>query len=364
MNVELASDGVGAETTAVGNIVSAIGQNAPVSLRNDQLVSRQVEASTDVTVTGDAGPYLMTVTSATGNSATAGTCCAPTTGESHQELGSGSVVAAHAASELPGKAGSISVDSTAIGNTTGWNQVNDSVDTWTEQLNGGFATATNSGVFNASPGNIGLSATAVGNNVTGDVENSWVDLGINQVTDGIGVDGVVDAKIASGVDVQGLSTATGNLIDVSVSGGDAAMTASQTFDASLNAYTNLDVGRWSGDASATSSGVGNSVVMSNAGPRTYLGNTQMSRGDITATSSFTGGASGSVFTSAAAMGNAVSGYACSECGGVLDAGNRQTNESRVRAQTNVRITGRAAQVASEALAVGNHASYEVYSNGE
>jgi len=363
LNVEEAPEGVGATTTAVGNIVAGTGQNARIDFQSAQSIDQQVGASTHVAVDGVTGEYFFSDTSATGNSGTAGTCCALTLGSSNQWINDGAVVSADAYSQTGAQAGSISVDAAAVGNTQGWNQVNGEVQAWTQQMNSGLTSATNIGDFHSSPGNIGLTATAVTNNVSGDVENAYLSIGVQQDRTGPGGVAVVDAFIGSGVDIQGVATASGNLVDVIASSPLADMNVSQSSSAGIDAYSNLTINQWSGDANSIAYGVGNSIVMSNNGPVTTLFTQQASSGDINGTAALTGGTGNAVFASSTAIGNAVSGYACSECGGDFGGFNRQVNSSRVRSQSNVVITGRAGLVATESTAIGNSATYQVYSNG-
>jgi hypothetical protein len=362
LNVETASDGVSADATAVGNIVSAAGQNAYLNFQSDQAVAggAHVEANTDATVNGSAGPYFATTASATGNSATAGTCCALTEGSSLQAVEAGSVVAADAASKL-GSSEGVSVDASAVGNTTGWEQINGSVQTWTGQTNSGLTTATNNGDFGAVTGNTGLSATAVSNNVTVDTDAAASDIGLQQVADGEGTNAVVDATIGSGTDIQGLATGVGNNVDSQNRSPESTMNTNQTNSAAVTAYTDLNVTSWTGDANAVAYGVGNSVVLANNGPYAGLQSNQTSAGDVNVAAGFTGGTGGNVFSSATAMGNAVSAYACSACGGAIDAVNNQVGSSRVRANSAVNVTGRARQVSAQSAAIGNSATYQVFS---
>ena len=323
-----------------------------------------MEAATDAQVSGVTGDYFATDTYATGNSATAGTCCALTLGSSQQWVNGDAVVAADAYSRTGDQAASISVDASAIGNTQGWNQVGGELDAFSAQVNAGLTSATNTGDFASSPGNIGLTSTAVGNNVTGTVENAPMDLGVEQSRWGPGVNAVVDAFVESAVDVQAIATASGNLVDVQAMSPTANLSVSQTGEADLNAYSNLNLGQWSGDANSIAYGVGNSVVLSNIGSDTVLYSEQSSGGEINATAAFTGGAGKAVFANSTAIGNAVSGYSCTDCGGDFGGYNRQVNGSKVRSQSNVVITGRAGIVSSDSTAIGNTATYQVFSNGE
>lgn len=347
----------------MGNIVSAVGQQRPIDFQSDQQVDGHVEATTNVEVAGATGEFFVTQTSATGNSATAGTCCALTLGSSFQTVSDSAVVAADAISIAGDQAGSISVDASAVGNTQGWNQINGEVQAWTEQRNLGLTTATNTGEFAGSPGNIGLTATSVANNVSIDAENSYVDIGIDQSRRGPGVNAIVNVTIGSAADVQAVATASGNLVDAIASSPEATMNVSQSDAATgLDAYASLTLTEWTGDANSVAYGVGNSIVLSNVGAATSLYSEQSSTGDVNATAAFTGGSGNAVFASSTAMGNAVSSFSCTECGGDFGGFNRQINGGAVRSQSNVRITGRAGLISAESTAIGNTATYEIRSS--
>ena len=350
-------------STSVGNIVSAVGQNRPIDFQSDQQVDGHVEAAANVEVVGETGEFFVTETSATGNSATAGTCCALTLGSSFQTVSDGAVVAADAISRTGGEAGSISVDASAVGNTQGWNQINGEVQAWTEQRNWGLTTATNVAEFAGAPGNIGLSATSVANNVSVDAENSYVELGVDQSRRGPGVNAIVNATIEAAADVQAVATATGNLVDIIASAPEASVNVAQSDAATgLDAYSSLTLTEWSGDANSVAYGVGNSIVMSNLGATSSLYSEQSSTGDVNATAAFTGGSGAAVFVSSTAMGNAVSSFSCTECGGDYGGFNRQINGGAVRSQSNVRITGRAGLISAQSTAIGNTATYEIRSS--
>jgi hypothetical protein len=364
LNVEEAPQGLSGTTTAVGNIVSGIGDaGLPMNFQSDQDLRARVEASTNAAVYGPTGRFFVTDTSATGNSGTAGTCCALTQGSSIQAIGASGAVVANATSRTDDNAASISVDTSAIGNTQGWNQRNGEIQAWTRQTNAGLVASTNTSTLVGGPGNIGLSATAVSNNVTGDVSGAHSDIGVEQDRTGA-VQATVNAGIGWGTDVQTTATATGNLVNSQVGGPESAMNVRQTASAPLDATSNLALDEWFGEASTVGYGVGNSILMSNVGQQTTLYTEQTSGGDVNATASFSGRqGDGGVLASATAMGNAVSGYACAECAGDFGGFNRQVNDSRVRAHSNVVVTGRSGLISGEATAIGNSATYRVFSNG-
>ncbi len=100
-------------------------------------------------------------------------------------------------------------------------------------------------------------------------------------------------------------------------------------------------------------------MAANAGPTTELSNTQTNTNGTEATASFTGGNGYDASASATAVANAVTGFACSDCGGVLTATNSQTNSGGVGAAASVTITGSNRSVNSVATATGNSATFYV-----
>jgi hypothetical protein len=360
LDVETAEEGLSGTAEAVGNIMSATGQNAALDVQSDQSVEARVEAAVSAVVAGSSGPYFTTATTATGNSATAGTCCAPTTGSSLQAIGPAGVVAADAYGEVRGTVQDVQADASAVGNTTGWNLINGGIEAWTGQTHQGLTTATNSGAFNQITGNAGFTAASVANNVTVDAENTPIDIGAGQDAQGT-TQAIVDVSLTDSVDSQSVANGVGNNVDAQASGSTASMNVRQTASGPVTAYADVQAASWSGDANVLAYGVGDSVILSNAGPQANLWSDQTAAGDVSATASFTGGAGANVYAAATAMGNASSAYACAECGGVVSATNSQVASGRVRANANVAVTGRARRVDAESRAIGNNATYEVSS---
>jgi hypothetical protein len=63
------------------------------------------------------------------------------------------------------------------------------------------------------------------------------------------------------------------------------------------------------------------------------------------------------------MGNAVTAYACTNCGGVMNVSNTQTNNAGVNATATTTLTGSNRSVTSTATAVGNSATFYVSKPG-
>jgi hypothetical protein len=115
-----------------------------------------------------------------------------------------------------------------------------------------------------------------------------------------------------------------------------------------------------GGAQATAYGVGNSAMASNAnGPGLVLDNVQVNDGGgVEVIASFEGTSGYDAGAGATAIGNAVSGYACNQCGGAMTAANSQANNVDVSARSTVTVNaGRS--VVGVATATGNNATFSV-----
>ena len=89
-----------------------------------------------------------------------------------------------------------------------------------------------------------------------------------------------------------------------------------------------------------------------------LDNTQLNTGGVEATATYTGVSGYDAYVGAEAVGNSVTGSACSQCGGEVNITNNQTNNAAVTATTNATIgSGRAAVIGT--TAVGNSATFYV-----
>jgi hypothetical protein len=94
-----------------------------------------------------------------------------------------------------------------------------------------------------------------------------------------------------------------------------------------------------------------------------LNNTQVNTGGIEASASFTGDNGFDASSSATAMGNAVIGFACSQCGGVINVTNSQTTSGggveAVSSTTVTNINGNNRSTSGISTAVGNSATFYV-----
>ena len=328
LNVQSASNGVTAAVTSIGNTVSATGVNAPLDFESTQAVNGTTSALNQVTVGGDSGPSLVANTSATGNSGTAGTCCALVSGNTTQTI-AGPGTSAQSDVYQGGYASQVSVSSSAVGNTQGWNTSNGQVSATSTQTNlGGVSAAASSNVGSADEAS--YAATSVGNDVEVNATNSPVSpLTVTQDQEG-SMSALVDTTQGSGGDSVSTASSVANNANVYADSYGDSVTATQTNNAAVTATSSATLGSWTGSGVSSAYGVGNSNVVANAGSSTGLTNTQSNGGAITVAASLFGtGSGGDGYVSAAGVGNASSAYACATCNGTIRANNKQTNSGAV-----------------------------------
>ena len=88
-------------------------------------------------------------------------------------------------------------------------------------------------------------------------------------------------------------------------------------------------------------------------------NTQSNSGGVVSNASFSGNNGFDAASSATAMGNAATGFACSDCNGVVNVNNNQMNSGGVSATSTIDIAAPNRSVNASATAVGNNATFYV-----
>lgn len=114
-----------------------------------------------------------------------------------------------------------------------------------------------------------------------------------------------------------------------------------------------------GKVTAIAEGVGNQSVSGNADIWIEVDNNQINTGGVAVSAYVTGHTGYDAYVGANATGNSVTGYACSDCGGVLSANNVQTNSGAVSAIANTSLSGSSRAVITGTTATGNSASFYV-----
>lgn len=363
LQVEEATEGLVSSTAAVGNSVAASTENQDLGFVSSQTVRGTVNANSYVQARGTSGEVFVNNTSATGNTGDASTSGGYLGTDVYQTVENTGRVNANAYSAVGATVGYASGGATAIGNSQGYAAHDGSVGARTVQENYGGATASNESVFCCITGSGTFTSTAVSNNVTSHVENGEVRNDVVQVAGGP-TRALNDTYVVTGNYVTGSATATANTVSSYNTGGYAELKADQLNTGPVSAESYVALENWYGTGASIAYGVGNSADLVNISPDPVMHTSQVNDGHVSSVALFDGGSGEHVFTSATSVGNAVSGYACSTCYGVIDATNRQVNNGTVRASARTYVGGSAGYVTSTSSAIGNAASYESRTTGQ
>ena len=203
-----------------------------------------------------------------------------------------------------------------------------------------------------------FSAHAAANLVQASTDGaSHQDLTVRQANAPSTIEARTDVYVDNAWNLAARAGAGGNRIVLSNAGGSLVATTDQTnqgrIRAVAQAQTNLQ-----GQTTVAARAVANETVAGNQDIYLELDNTQLNTGGVEATATYTGVSGYDAYVGAEAVGNSVTGYACSQCGGEVHVTNSQTNDANVTATTSATIgAGRAAVVG--ATAVGNSATFYV-----
>ena len=173
---------------------------------------------------------------------------------------------------------------------------------------------------------------------------SHQDLTVRQTNAPSTIEARTDVYVDNAWNLAARAGAGGNRIVLSNAGGSLVATTDQTnqgrIRAVAQAQTNLQ-----GQTTVAARAVANETVAGNQDIYLELDNTQLNTGGVEATATYTGVSGYDAYVGAEAVGNSVTGYACSQCGGEVHVTNSQTNDANVTATTSATIgAGRAAVV--------------------
>ncbi len=209
------------------------------------------------------------------------------------------------------------------------------------------------------PAGAAVTAESVGNAVAATSgQTSGQDLSIVQSSTGAFLEADASANAGNAWDLAARARATANQAVLYNQGGSVVVASDQTNTAFVRAAaltTAYDYGR----AEAYARGAANEVSVGNNDIYVEIDNNQFNAGGVDVSATFSGTNGYDVYVGADAVGNAATGYACSECPGYIEATNVQTNEGDITAQSSVTVAGSNRAVISGANAVGNSASFYV-----
>ena len=166
-------------------------------------------------------------------------------------------------------------------------------------------------------------------------------------------------------DVTAATTAAANSASIANQWGYADIRGRQTSATNVKADSRVTLGGWSGTASVSSYGVGNSTLATNVGSDMVLDVAQINTGGVEANAQFSGASTdhGDVVLASTAIGNGFTGYVCSKCGDAsLGASVSQTNAGNVLSTGSITTNG-AGMIVGSASAIGNSATFVTTQSG-
>lgn len=365
LDVTSVTDQTNATTTATGNAMTAAADSGSLDVQSSQTMRGTATASTelDVEPEGDAGEVALT-TAATGNTGEADDLAgAPLTGNLQQSTGPGAITASSVINAGSGQANDLTVNTQAIANTQGVAVSGGAATVSVTQSSSATTTSNSDATLGYVPGDGEFGASAVSNNITATGLNGGTQtLNLNQSMTGTMTQAAQFVAVGQAQTANNAATASANNISVSNDGGPLDVTANQNNQGYVRGQAQSTAYSF-GTSSATANGVGNSAIYGETGGEITLNSTQTNSGaGVEAVSSSGGSVGYDLGSTSTAMGNAVTGYACSACGGVMNITSSQSNSSDVGASASIPyggVAGAARSATSTATAVGNTATFYV-----
>ena len=359
VDVSSATTGVANST---GNSLSGAVTSGTLALTSSQSLTADVTSTQQLNVVVNAGAMTTLNVASTGNTVDADTVTGggALTGSVNQTVGAVNVLATNSISAAGGQTGAISTGVQAIANSIGVGTDASPVAATTNQVSAAVTGAEDGGTLTYTPGMAAFSATAVSNNLTGTGSGGANQtITATQSMTGPRTQAAEFVYLGNAQTPLAAATASDNNISLNNQSGALNVVDSQTNTSYTRAQAVLSSYEF-GSAQATAYGVGNSVLAANVGPYMSLDNTQTnSGGGIEVIASFAGNNGYDGASSATAMGNAATGFACSDCGGVISVNNTQVNSAGVSATSTIDIAASNRTVNANATAVGNTATFYV-----
>ena len=360
LNVETVTEGFSATTTTVANGLMVSAQRTDLSRDSNQENYGSVLAHGVVNVAANGGDNSNITTTAAGNANTFAAVEGTYTGRATQ-LNTAGVTARSQLEGDEAQFGDVSISTLAAGNTQGLTLVNGAMGARVSQGNTADTLADGGAIAQYVSGTAAVAGTATGNNITlSGSEQSAARLITQQSSTGI----TQASKFTAYGNAQfssTVATASANNLSATNEGPLLDVTASQYNAGYVRAQaegTSYEFGA----AQVGAHGVGNSALVGNYGQEVVLDNLQTNEGGgVEAIATLEGNTGYDAVASSTAMGNAVTGYACSDCSGKMTVNNNQTNSADIGARTTVSVTNSGRSVVGVATATGNNASFYVSS---
>jgi len=360
LNVVDAQEQVTVSTSAQGNSASGAVENGSITVQSDQDMRGDAVASTEMTMGGDTWGVVNATTQAQGNYLAVSAYDAELTVDATQSNTGGLVSATSRLGDDDARLlGGAYINASAISNTTALYGEGSFVEGSIDQSSSATVRAYNRIETQYIPAGAVIDAQAVVNAVQSTSgQTSGQNLAMVQTSTGDFVEAESSANSGNAWDLAGRARASANQAVLYNEGGSVVASARQDNTAFVRAAattTAYDYGR----AEAHARGAANELSVGNNDIYVEIDNSQFNSGGVDVTATFSGTNGYDVYVGADAVGNRVTGYSCSDCGGYLEASNSQSNGGDVSATANTAVAGSTRSVITGANAVGNSASFYV-----
>ena len=360
LNVVDADEQVTVSTSARGNSFSGAVENGTITVDSTQEMNGDALATTTMTLGGDTDGRLSATTQAGGNYLAASAYGADLGVDASQRVTDGEVAANSTITNDSARllAGA-TVDASAIGNTTAVGGEGSTVTGSVSQESSATIRASNLASTQYIPAQAAFGSQAIANAVAVNSDAaSNQNLYVRQRSTGDLIEADTSANAGNAWDLAGRARASGNQANFQNQGGALLAETDQANGAEVRA-TAVTTAYDYGAAEAYARAAGNEVSVGNNDVYVEIDNTQFNSGGVDSTATFSGTNGYDVYVGADAVGNSVTGYACSECAGYLTATNVQTNNGSVTATANTTVAGSGRAVITGTNAVGNVATFYV-----
>ncbi len=359
VDIDLSVDQVTVSTSAQGNALAGGVTAASAGLVSRQTMTGATVARSNVIVNGEADGQLSVETTARGNYlgvTTNGATFAvdATQSATGERVQAGTYVQAPGGRVLQGGFAT----SAAVANTVAMGGPSSSLTGVIDQTAQTTVFAETVADVQYIPAPATFSSQAVANAVqTNTTGASHQDLAIRQSNGASTTEARTDVYVDNAWDLTVGANAGANQAITANAGGSMLIATDQTnagrVRADARVQTNLQ-----GQTVLAARSVANETVAGNNDIYLKLDNTQLNSGGVEANATYVGVNGYDAYVGADAVGNAVTGYACSQCGGDVNITNNQTNSGNVTATTSATVaSGRTAVVGANA--VGNTASFYI-----
>jgi len=364
LDVVDSSEQVTVSNSATGNSLAGGVQGGDMSVTSIQSMQGDVRADTTFVLGGDTEGVVSGVTQANGNYLGLSAYDASLTVDSAQTVSEVEIVATSTMAEGNERLlGGAYVDASAIGNTLALGGERSSFEGTAVQWSDANIRASNYAATQYIPAEAEFTAQAVANvvSVTG-TSVTGQTMTIDQRSTGGIIDSGVSANAGNSWDLAGRANAGANRVVLSNQGGSVVATTRQDNSSQIQSQaivTSYDYGA----ANSYARGVANEVSVGNNDIYVEIDNTQINTGGVAVDARFAGTQGYDAYVGADAAGNVVTGFACADCAGYIDATNNQANSGNVSATAQTTINGTNRAVVTGTNAVGNAATFYVSRSG-